>query len=117
MGLGVREQVWGPGVMLLTLTGDVDVYPAVALRKGLVDLIDNRGFHTLFVDLNEVDFLEATGFGVLVGALKRARAHNGSVELICRQERHLAALDLTGLIEIFRVYGSQDDARAHSGLA
>jgi len=34
---------------------------------------------------------------VLVGALRRVRAHDGSLDLVCTQERILKILKITGL--------------------
>ena len=79
---GGRASAWCTG------PGDVDVYTSPALRKALIDL-DGQGCRALLVDLNDVDFIHATGMGVLAAAVKRARVHGGSVDLICRQERFL----------------------------
>lgn len=114
MGLRAGAHAWGPGVLLVSLAGDVDVNPAAELRKAFMDF-SNQGFHTLVVDLNDVDFIHATGLGVLMGAHKRAQAHGGSVDLICRQESILMMLDQVGWLDKLRVYSSQADARTHLG--
>lgn len=114
MGLQIGVDAWGPGVSMVHLAGDVDVYTSPALRNTLIDL-EGRGSRVLLVDLNDVDFIQATGMGVLLGAAKRARVHGGSVELICQQERFLSLFELANLTAEFRIYGTQDDARTHSG--
>jgi anti-sigma B factor antagonist len=35
------------------------------------------------VDIEGVEFLDSTGLGVLVGGLKKVRAHDGSLQLVC----------------------------------
>jgi anti-sigma B factor antagonist len=59
-----------------------------------------------------VEFLDSTGLGVLVGALKRARAGGGSVGLACNQPKILKIFNVTGLEKVFTIYPSVDEAVA-----
>ena len=62
------------------------------------------------VDLEAVEFLDSTGLGVLVGGLKRVRAHEGSLRLVCTQERILKIFRITGLTKVFPIHSSVDEA-------
>lgn len=94
---------------LVAVGGEIDVYTAPKLRERLVSLIDAGHYH-LIIDLEAVDFLDSTGLGVLVGALKRVRAHQGSLRLICTQERLLKIFRITGLAKVFGIYESVEAA-------
>jgi anti-sigma B factor antagonist len=94
---------------LVAVGGEIDVYTAPMLRERLVSLIDG-GHHDLIVDLEGVEFLDSTGLGVLVGALKRVRAHQGSLRLVCTRERLLKIFRITGLAKVFAIYPSVDEA-------
>ena len=52
----------------------------------------------------------AIGLGVLVGGLKRVRAHNGSLAVVCTQERLLKIFRITGLTKVFSIRESVDAA-------
>lgn len=91
--------------MVVDVGGEIDVYTAPKLRERLVELI-NSGHYHLIVNLEGVDFLDSTGLGVLVGALKRVRAHEGSLLLVCTQERLLKIFRITGLAKVFPIYDS-----------
>jgi len=95
--------------MVLDVGGEIDVYTAPKLRERLVDLI-NAGHYDIIVNLEGVDFLDSTGLGVLVGALKRVRAQEGTLRLVCTQERLLKIFRITGLAKVFPIYGSVDAA-------
>ena len=56
--------------------------------------------------------LDSTGLGVLVGGLKRVRAHDGSLDLVCTQERILKIFRITGLTKVFGIHDSVDEAIA-----
>src|SRR5205809_2369992 len=78
---------------VLEVRGEVDVYTAPRLRERLIELVE-AGARSVVVDLSAVEFLDSTGLGVLVGALKRLRAAGGSLALVCWHAR---------LPKIFRV--------------
>ena len=52
------------------------------------------------------------GLGVLVGGLKRVRARDGSLDLVCTQQRILKIFRITGLTEVFGIYETVDQAIA-----
>jgi len=76
------------GIEVVDVEGEIDVYTAPRLRELLIDLV-NGGHYQLVVNMEKVEFLDSTGLGVLVGGLKRVRAHDGSLDLVCTQERIL----------------------------
>jgi len=90
------------------------VYTAPRLRELLIDLVNKGNFH-LLVNMEKVDFLDSTGLGVLVGGLKRVRAHDGSLELVCTQERILKIFRITGLTKVFGIYSSVEEAKEAHG--
>jgi anti-sigma B factor antagonist len=49
---------------------------------------------------------------VLVGALKRVRAHDGWIDLVCTQSRILRIFRITGLNKVFSIYDAVSDAMA-----
>ena len=96
---------------VLAVTGEIDVATAPHLREQLVQLVA-QGHHHLVVDLEGVDFLDSTGLGVLVGALKRVRLQEGELTLVCTQPRIVKVFDITGLSKVFTLHESVDSAVA-----
>jgi anti-sigma B factor antagonist len=99
---------------IVSVGGEIDVYTAPKLREQLIDLVAAGQYH-LVVDMENVDFLDSTGLGVLVGGLKRVRAHDGSLELVCSQERILKIFRITGLTKVFTIHSSVEEATASAG--
>jgi anti-sigma B factor antagonist len=99
---------------VLEVAGEVDVYTAPKLREKLVELV-NDGNHHIVVDMTQVDFLDSTGLGVLVGGLKRVLSHDGSLSLVCDQERILKIFRITGLTKVFPIYSNLDEALQDDG--
>jgi anti-sigma B factor antagonist len=83
--------------------GEIDVYTAPKLREALIELVQSGTYH-IVVDMEQVEFLDSTGLGVLVGGLKRVRSHDGSMTLVCTQERLLKIFRITGLTRVFEIH-------------
>jgi anti-sigma B factor antagonist len=49
---------------------------------------------------------------VLAGGLKRVRPLDGSLDLVCTQQRILKIFRITGLTEVFGIYETVDQAIA-----
>jgi anti-sigma B factor antagonist len=96
---------------VVDVKGEIDVYTAPKLREKLIELV-SEGSYNVVVNLEGVDFLDSTGLGVLVGALKRVKAHDGTLNLVCTQEKILKIFKITGLTKVFPIYDSVDSAVA-----
>ena len=110
--LNIDIKFWDEEIAVVTCIGDVDVPGSKVLRDEFVNLHE-QGFHRILVDLSQVAYIDATGWGTIMGALKRARSANGSLDLACNQETVLQFLRRSDLIRVFRVFGSQAAARRH----
>jgi len=110
MELALATRTHGP-FEIIEVGGEVDVYTAPRLREAIVAAID-AGNTRLVIDVEKVAFLDSTGLGVLVGALKRVRADGGSLDIVCTHERLLKIFDITGLDKVFGLHTSVDAAMA-----
>lgn len=87
----------------------IDAANAAEFRALLLETIEDRTHH-LVVDITGADFVDASGLGVLVGALRYARIENKLVNLVCNGERLLKILALTSLDRDFCIYESVQNA-------
>lgn len=98
---------WG----VLEVHGEVDVATAPRLREHLLRLVNDQR-HRIVVDLLGVDFIDSTGLGVLIGALKRVRSHDGDLRLVIGDARILKVFSITGLDQVFSISESVEGAVA-----
>ena len=99
------------GTTIVSVGGEIDVYTAPKLRDRITELVA-AGVYRIVIDMEAVEFLDSTGLGVLVGGLKKVRAQDGSLELICTQDRLLKIFRITGLAKVFVIHDSADGALA-----
>ena len=95
MDLGITTQAAGARTVV-AVTGELDVHTATDLQSALRDLIDS-GSADVIVDLRELEFLDSTGLGVLVRALKWAREAGGGLQVIADDDKIVKVFTITGL--------------------
>jgi anti-sigma B factor antagonist len=99
------------GWTVVNVEGEIDVYTAPRLRELLIELVNRHHYH-IIVNMEKVEFLDSTGLSVLMGGLKRVRAHNGSLSLVCTQERILKIFRITGQNKVYPIFATVDEAKA-----
>lgn len=108
MEFTVSTRTDGP-FTVVEVSGEVDVYTAPRLREAVVSAIDG-GSLRLVVDVDNVEFLDSTGVGVLVGALKKVRSGGGTLDIVCTQPRLLKIFEITGLDKVFGLHTTVAEA-------
>ncbi len=96
---------------VLDIEGEIDVSTADELRSALGGLIE-AGDTRILVDLQDVQFMDSTGLGVLVSSLKRARGEGGDLRLVVKSERLTTLLRITALEQVFTIGQTPQDAVA-----
>ena len=95
------------GYMVIHVAGEVDLASAPALDEQIAALMAH-GPQQLVIDLSEVTFMDSTGLGVLVKALKRSRETGTRLDLIVTSERVLKVFAITGLDTVLPIHGSME---------
>jgi anti-sigma B factor antagonist len=92
------------GTWILAVAGEIDVATSPELRRELHQLAD-REPASLVLDLSDVTFIDSSGLGVLVGALKRLREEDRGDILVLEglQEPVRKVFDITGLTDLFTI--------------
>lgn len=89
-------------IAVIAVTGEVDAHTAPAVREAIETVIAPGA--QLVVDLTSVSFLDSTGLGVFVTALKHLREVEGSLDLVVTSPRVLKVFELTGLDVVIPIH-------------
>ncbi|MFB9956499.1 STAS domain-containing protein [Cellulomonas denverensis] len=95
--------------VVLTPKGKFNLVAAPPFKSRIDDLI-TAGKARLVVDLHEVDFIDSSGLGALIGGLKAARQQGGDLRVAAPSAQVLAVLKLTNLDRILSPYTTIDEA-------
>ena len=101
---------------VVALHGELDLADAAAVASRLIAAVAARG-PSIIVDLAGLDFIDCCGIGVLVRVLKWTRSNGGDMSLAAPQQHVRKVLSATGLIDVFSVYPSVQQAVIAATLA
>ena len=106
----------GDSWTVLTPFGDLDMAGAPSLRQAVVRQV-GEGRNQLVLDLSAVTFIDSSGLGVIIGALRRTRAHDGDLVLVVTDPELRRAFELCDLDRIFELHSDLDVAVGQPGRA
>jgi anti-sigma B factor antagonist len=84
------------GWIVITAIGQLDVATAPGFRQTLLEA-QYGGGAKVALDFTGLEFLDSFGLGVVVGGVKRARAHDGELAVVCPPGRTRHVFELTGV--------------------
>ena len=97
------------GGLMLSLTGYIDNHNKELVHRRLQKVI-GAGFTWLVLDLQGVNYLTETGFGVLLSAKKPANLRGGDMVLAALAKKVKEVLDLLGFTEFVTCRATVDEA-------
>lgn len=97
---------------ILRVEGNLKVGETADVFRSRIDGIASKGGGALVLDLEALDYIDSTGVGVLVGALKVFQAAGRQILLAAPQRRVLSGLRVTHLDTLFRIYPTLGEALA-----
>jgi anti-sigma B factor antagonist len=80
---------------IVAAAGEIDIATVAELRERLFELADSG--QSIVVDLSQVNFVDSTGLGALVGAAKRAAAHGATLHVVGARPQIRQLFRVTGL--------------------
>jgi anti-sigma B factor antagonist len=110
MNFDIKTEQLGTGYVI-SLAGEVDLYTAPEFKQQLLEVIGQGAKHVI-VDFSDTTFIDSTTLGVLVGGVKRLRAADGQLLLVCSDRNITKIFEITGLDRVFAIYPTRDEALA-----
>jgi anti-anti-sigma factor len=109
MTLEVQTRQTDSGVTVLAPSGRLDVAGAPTLKEAIGDAVKN-GPPRLVIDMEGVSFVDSTGLGSVIAALKLVRSSKGDLRLAAPNQQVRVVLELTTLDRVFAYYPTVEDA-------
>ena len=109
--MDVRIEDRNTGAALVRLAGRFDLLSAGEAKQRLSQAVSD-GHRNLVVDLGDISFIDSSGLGALIGALKAARLAGGDLRIARPNAQARSVLELTTLNRVLRPYETVEEALA-----
>ena len=95
----IRHRIYNQ-TLYVVLMGELDEHAAYHTRITLDEVFSQGEFKQIIIDLSELDFMDSTGIGVLIGRYKKMKDKRIPI-FICNPSSHAEKIfKMTGLYEI-----------------
>jgi anti-sigma B factor antagonist len=111
MNFEIKTEPLSDRAFAIAIAGEVDLYVAPELKQQLLDVIE-RGATYVVVDLTNATFIDSTTLGVLIGAVRRLRANEGKLAVVCNDTNVARTFELSGLDRVFEIFPTREQATA-----
>ncbi len=95
-------------VKIVKPSGTLDGTVANQFRREISDSIET-GARVFLINLQAVTFMDSSGLGALVSALKMVRVAGGRLAVCSINDRVEMLFTLTGMHQVFEIFASQDE--------
>jgi anti-anti-sigma factor len=109
MSLEVQTRQVDTGATVVAPTGRLDVAGAPALKDAISEALKN-GQAKVVIDMEGVSFVDSTGLGSVIAALKQIRSSQGDLRLAAPNQQVRVVLELTTLDRVFPYYSTVEEA-------
>lgn len=96
--------------LLLRLDGELDMHTASMVRQAIDHEIDKRGIRTVILNFQNVQFVDSSGLGVILGRYKKLLPLGGKLKITNVLPHVYKIMELSGLPKIISFYS--DEAQA-----
>jgi anti-anti-sigma factor len=99
-------------VNVLSLSGVIDGARGDELRREVKDIM-TYGSDIVLIDLHEVKFIDSSGLGALVSAMKIVRNSGGKLYVCSMNDQVKMLFELTKMDRIFQQFVDREDFNRH----
>lgn len=90
-------------VLTIKLKGELDHHGADEVRVLIDEKIKNDKFKKLVIDFKNLDFIDSSGIGFVIGRYKVIRKRNGVIEIVNASKKVKRILDMSGIGKIINI--------------
>ncbi|MEO5920197.1 MAG: STAS domain-containing protein [Pseudolysinimonas sp.] len=96
-------------IAVIQLVGRLNMASAARLREAVTSIVDS-GRTRVSIDMSGVDFLDSSGLGAIISALKTTRQAGGDLRIAAPTGQAKLVLQLTNLDRVLTAYDDAETA-------
>ncbi|MGV8145717.1 MAG: anti-sigma F factor antagonist [Alkaliphilus sp.] len=99
--------------LIVTLSGELDHHVAKSIRAELDELILRKSTKNLIFDMSQLQFMDSSGIGVILGRYKNIMRKGGKVAVVNVSDRIERIFSMSGLYKVISKYRNTSAALKH----
>lgn len=99
--------------LIVGISGELDHHSSEAIRIKIDNKIDELGIMNLIIDFSDVNFMDSSGIGVIIGRYRRIAEFGGKLLIVNLKPQIRKVFELGGLFKIIKEYKNIDEAVAN----
>jgi stage II sporulation protein AA (anti-sigma F factor antagonist) len=96
--------------LIIIMAGELDHHSAENVRIKIDNNIETMGFPNLIFDFSELNFMDSSGIGVIIGRYKKVSEYDGKVGIINMRSNIRKVFELGGIFNLIKEYKNYDEA-------
>ncbi|MDK2822577.1 MAG: hypothetical protein PWQ67_2532 [Clostridia bacterium] len=94
--------------LIVKIFGELDLVVAKEFRETVDKLLMDRPVRNLIIDLSQVEFIDSSGLGALLGRYKIMQQKGGKISIFGIKPSVYRILDLSGIMKIIPVFKAEE---------
>ncbi|TCS93465.1 anti-sigma F factor antagonist [Hazenella coriacea] len=103
-------------ILIVRLSGELDHHTAEQVRNTIESELDSGMTH-LVLNLANLEFMDSSGLGVILGRYKRVSQLGGKMALCSIRPSIFRLMEMSGLFKILPIFEDEDSAVTACGVA
>jgi stage II sporulation protein AA (anti-sigma F factor antagonist) len=100
------------GVLIVRVEGELDAHNASEFRQKFDAALDEFDAKLVIANFSNVDFIDSSGLGVILGRYRRLSILEGKIFAVCVNPQIIKIFELSGLLKIIDLFSSESEALA-----
>ncbi|CAH2212445.1 anti-sigma F factor antagonist [Tepidibacter aestuarii] len=96
--------------LIVELYGELDHHIASEVREEIDMAIDKNSIKNVIFDLKNMNFMDSSGVGVIIGRYKKLSETGGKVVVLNLNKHVKRIFDLSGIDKIIGIYNDYEEA-------
>ncbi len=96
--------------LIVSIEGELDHHMAVKVREEIDRAIQKNPVKNLIFDFKDLNFMDSSGVGVVIGRYKQIQKLNGMTSLVHVNPQVMRIIEISGLHKIIPIFKNIEDA-------
>ncbi|MEF9990963.1 MAG: anti-sigma F factor antagonist [Romboutsia sp.] len=106
----IKYSLDGKNLFVEFRTTELDHHIANEVRTTIDDVLDSKQVKNIIFDFKNINFMDSSGIGVIIGRYKKISNESGKVSMVNTSPRVKKIFDLSGMNKIIGIYDTYEEA-------